>query len=90
MTSRPPVPDAAHRDRVGGDSLLSGGTVSSVPPEAAGKAQFTFATDGTAGGSLGCNRFSAPATVEGSSVAFGRSPRPGWPARARPARWSGR
>lgn len=72
MTSKPAVPDAPLTTTEWTvDSLLSGGTVSSVPPEAAGKARFTLAADGTAGGNLGCNRFSAPAAVEGSSVTFG-------------------
>lgn len=53
------------------ESLISGGTVSSVPAEAAGKAHFAIAPDSTAGGSLGCNRFSAKATVDGPTVTFG-------------------
>ncbi|MFD3696599.1 META domain-containing protein [Streptomyces sp. NPDC058646] len=72
MSSKPPVPDApltATEWTV--DSLLSGGTAASVPAEAAGRARFTLAADGTASGALGCNRFSAPATVDGSSVTFG-------------------
>ncbi|WP_121015650.1 META domain-containing protein [Streptomyces sp. 3211.6] len=42
-----------------------------VPAGAAGRARFTLAPDGTAGGSLGCNRFSAPAAVTGDTVTFG-------------------
>ncbi|WP_405921560.1 META domain-containing protein [Streptomyces sp. NBC_00122] len=53
------------------DALVSGETVSSVPAEVAGKAHFTLAADGTASGSLGCNRFSAKVTVEGSTLTFG-------------------
>ncbi|MFG2876315.1 META domain-containing protein [Streptomyces sp. NPDC048337] len=72
MTPKPPAPDApltATEWTV--DSLISGATVSSVPAEAAGKARFTLAADGTASGVLGCNRFSAKATVEGSTLTFG-------------------
>ncbi|MGW0365079.1 META domain-containing protein [Streptomyces sp. NPDC002990] len=72
MTSKAPVPDAPLTGTVWTvDSLISGETVSSVPAEAAGKARFTLAADSTASGSLGCNRFSAEAAVEGSSVTFG-------------------
>ncbi|MFF4583064.1 META domain-containing protein [Streptomyces sp. NPDC001389] len=42
-----------------------------VPAGAAGRARFSLAPDGTAGGSLGCNRFSAPVAVEGATVTFG-------------------
>ncbi|MGW6870923.1 META domain-containing protein [Streptomyces xanthophaeus] len=72
MTTKPPVPDApltATEWKV--DSLASGGSASSVPEAEAGRARFTLAADGTASGSLGCNRFSAPVTVEGPSVTFG-------------------
>ncbi|WP_455360749.1 META domain-containing protein [Streptomyces sp. SYSU K21746] len=54
------------------DSLLDGGTVSSLPADVAGKAQLTFGKDGTVGGSLGCNRVSGKATVDGSTLTFGR------------------
>ncbi|MGW6691144.1 META domain-containing protein [Streptomyces sp. NPDC054961] len=53
------------------DSLLDGDTASSLPAEAAGKARFTVAADGSASGGLGCNRFDAKATVEGGSLTFG-------------------
>ncbi|MGR4881805.1 META domain-containing protein [Streptomyces sp. LARHCF249] len=72
LTSEPPAPDAplaATEWTV--DALVDGATVSSVPAEAAGKARFTLTADGAASGSLGCNRFSAKAAVEGSSVTFG-------------------
>ncbi|MBT2543513.1 META domain-containing protein [Streptomyces sp. ISL-44] len=72
LTSQPPAPDAplaATEWTV--DSLVDGATVSSVPAEAVGKARFTLTTDGTASGSLGCNRFSAKATVDGPTVTFG-------------------
>ncbi|MFD4868803.1 META domain-containing protein [Streptomyces sp. NPDC058412] len=72
MTSQPRDPDAPLivTDWTV-DSLISGETVSSVPAEAAGKARFSLAADGTASGILGCNRFSAKATVDGSTVTFG-------------------
>ncbi|MEU9142322.1 META domain-containing protein [Streptomyces sp. NPDC048349] len=72
MTSQPPAPDAplaATEWTV--DGLVDGATVSSVPAEAAGRARFTLAPDGAASGSLGCNRFSAKAAVDGSTVTFG-------------------
>ncbi|MET9609691.1 META domain-containing protein [Streptomyces sp. NPDC006512] len=72
MSSKPPVPDAplvASQWIV--DSLISGESASSLDAEAAGKARFTLAADGAASGSLGCNRFSAKATVDGPSVTFG-------------------
>ncbi|MFD9372158.1 META domain-containing protein [Streptomyces sp. NPDC060020] len=72
MTSQPRDPDAPLivTDWTV-DSLISGESVSSVPAEAAGKARFAIAADGTAGGTLGCNRFSAKATVDGPTVTFG-------------------
>ncbi|MFJ4775043.1 META domain-containing protein [Streptomyces sp. NPDC088762] len=72
MTPRPPDADApliVTQWTV--DSLISGATVASVPAEAAGKARFTVGADGSASGVLGCNRFSAKATVEGSTLTFG-------------------
>ncbi|MBT2403474.1 MULTISPECIES: META domain-containing protein [unclassified Streptomyces] len=72
MTDEPPAPGApltATRWTV--DSLVSGETVSSVPPEATGKAAFTIAADGAASGTLGCNRFSAKAAVDGPKLTFG-------------------
>ncbi|MFJ7590798.1 META domain-containing protein [Streptomyces sp. NPDC097617] len=53
------------------ESLVSGATSASLPAEAAGKSQFTIAPDLAVSGNLGCNRFSAKATVEGSTVSFG-------------------
>ncbi|MFC9297853.1 META domain-containing protein [Streptomyces sp. NPDC057011] len=72
MTPKPPAADApltATQWTV--ESLISGETASSIPAEAAGRARFTLAADGTASGVLGCNRFSAKATVEGSTLTFG-------------------
>ncbi|MFD3873499.1 META domain-containing protein [Streptomyces sp. NPDC058623] len=72
MNSKPPVPDAplvATHWTV--DSLIDGESVSSLAPEAAGRTRFTLAADGAASGNLGCNRFSAPATVDGPSLTFG-------------------
>ncbi|MFF4371552.1 META domain-containing protein [Streptomyces sp. NPDC001594] len=68
ITSTPPEADAP--------LTVTGWTVTAldgapVPAAAAGRARFTLAPDGTAGGSLGCNRFSAPAAVEGATVTFG-------------------
>ncbi|WP_371616679.1 META domain-containing protein [Streptomyces sp. NBC_00454] len=53
------------------DSLIGGGTASSLPAGAQGRARFTLAADGSASGSLGCNRFNAKATVAGDSLTFG-------------------
>ncbi|MEU9299193.1 META domain-containing protein [Streptomyces sp. NPDC048269] len=72
MTPKPPQADAPLTATLWTvDSLISGATVSSVPAEAAGKARFTLAADGTTSGVLGCNRFSAKATVEASTLTFG-------------------
>ncbi|MEV7522759.1 META domain-containing protein [Streptomyces sp. NPDC091371] len=71
MTPRPPAADApliVTEWTV--DSTVNGDTAASLPAEAAGKARFTIA-DGTVSGTLGCNRFSAKATVDGSTVTFG-------------------
>lgn len=72
LTAQPQAPDAplAATEWIV-DSLVDGATVSSVPAEAAGRARFSLTADGAASGSLGCNRFSAKAVVEGSSVTFG-------------------
>ncbi|OKK18121.1 hypothetical protein AMK16_17280 [Streptomyces sp. CB00455] len=72
LSSRPPAADApltATEWTV--VSLAAGATVSPLPAQAAGRARFALAGDGTASGSLGCNRFSAKATVDGTSVTFG-------------------
>lgn len=72
MTSKPPVEDAPLTTTEWiVESLVSGGTSASLPAEAAGRATFTLAPDLTASGSLGCNRFSAKATVDGPTVTFG-------------------
>ncbi|MGP3687502.1 META domain-containing protein [Streptomyces sp. IBSNAI002] len=72
LTSQPPAPDAPlATTQWDVDGLVDGETASAVPAEAAGKARFTLTPDGAASGSLGCNRFSAKATVDGSSVTFG-------------------
>ncbi|MFD9338698.1 META domain-containing protein [Streptomyces sp. NPDC060028] len=52
-------------------SLVSGDTAASVPADAAGRARFTIAADGATSGSLGCNRFTARATVDGQRLTFG-------------------
>ncbi|MFI8262075.1 META domain-containing protein [Streptomyces sp. NPDC085665] len=72
MTSTPAEPDAPlTTTHWTVEALVSAGTAASLPAGAAGKAQFTIAADSSVSGSLGCNRFSAKATVEGSSVVFG-------------------
>ncbi|WP_190344515.1 META domain-containing protein [Streptomyces venezuelae] len=53
------------------DSLVRGETVSSVPAGAEGRAEFTIAADGSASGSLGCNRFTGKAVIDGPRVTFG-------------------
>ncbi|WP_411103758.1 META domain-containing protein [Streptomyces sp. cmx-4-9] len=72
MTTKPPAPDApltATEWTV--ESQLDGAAAASLPAEAAGRVRFTLAADGTASGTLGCNRFSGKAVVEGRSVTFG-------------------
>ncbi|MFE2878638.1 META domain-containing protein [Streptomyces roseus] len=72
MSAEPPAPDAPLTATAWTvTSLVSGGTAASVPVEAVGKAVFTIAPDGSASGSLGCNRFSAKAAVEGATLTFG-------------------
>ncbi|MFD3677135.1 META domain-containing protein [Streptomyces sp. NPDC058613] len=72
MTSEPAAPDAPLTvTEWTVESLISGESVSSVPAAAADRARFTLAADGTASGSLGCNRFSSKATVDGATVVFG-------------------
>lgn len=72
MTAKPPVTDAPLTTTEWTvDALISGETVSSLPADVAGKVRFTLAGDSSASGSLGCNRFSAKATVDGASVTFG-------------------
>jgi heat shock protein HslJ len=70
--SEPPAPDAPLTATTWTvDTLISGDTASSVPAGATGLARFTIAPDATATGSLGCNRFSARAALEGATVTFG-------------------
>ncbi|MFD6228907.1 META domain-containing protein [Streptomyces sp. NPDC060232] len=72
MTSEPAVPDApltAVEWTV--QSLISGGSVSSLPAGASGTARFTIAADLSVSGTLGCNRFSAQATRDGDRLTFG-------------------
>ncbi|CAM5498974.1 hypothetical protein SAVIM338S_03582 [Streptomyces avidinii] len=72
LTSKPRTPDAplvATAWTV--NSLVDGAGAASVPAGAEGAARFTVGADGSASGSLGCNRFNAPATVEGDSLIFG-------------------
>ncbi|MFI5759647.1 META domain-containing protein [Streptomyces sp. NPDC051563] len=72
LSSKPPAPAAplvATQWTV--DSLIAGESAASVPADAAGRARFTLAADGTASGSLGCNRFNATAAVEGNRLTFG-------------------
>ncbi|AWZ06082.1 MULTISPECIES: META domain-containing protein [unclassified Streptomyces] len=72
LTTKPRTPKASLVDTVWTvDSLLGGGTASSLAAEAAGRARFTVAADGSASGNLGCNRFNAKATVEGNRLTFG-------------------
>lgn len=52
-------------------ALDQGAERSPVPADAGGRARFTLAPDGAASGGLGCNRFTARATVEGASLTFG-------------------
>ncbi|MFD2123110.1 META domain-containing protein [Streptomyces cirratus] len=52
-------------------ALAQGGTASAVPADATGKARFTITHDGSVSGGLGCNRFTARATVVGASLGFG-------------------
>ncbi|MFE5541641.1 META domain-containing protein [Streptomyces sp. NPDC056492] len=72
MSAEPPAPDAPLTATAWTvTSLVSGQSAESLPAGAAGKAVFTIAPDGSASGSLGCNRFSAKASVEGPKVSFG-------------------
>ncbi|MFD7083022.1 META domain-containing protein [Streptomyces sp. NPDC002181] len=72
MSAEPPAPDAPLTATAWTvTSLVGGQSAESLPAGAAGKAVFTIAPDGSASGSLGCNRFSAKASVEGPKVSFG-------------------
>ncbi|MEV7613304.1 META domain-containing protein [Streptomyces sp. NPDC089799] len=67
---RPPAPTLTGT-RWSVDSLITGETVSSVPAGAEGRAELTIAADGAVTGSLGCNRFSSKAVVDGREITFG-------------------
>ncbi|MYT20685.1 META domain-containing protein [Streptomyces sp. SID7760] len=71
LSAEPPAPDAPLTTTAWTVTSLAGGQgAASVPAGAAGKAVFTIAPDGSASGSLGCNRFSAKATVDGHTLSF--------------------
>ncbi|MFJ8001183.1 META domain-containing protein [Streptomyces sp. NPDC096310] len=82
LTSEEPAPFAGTKWTVG--SLTGKETSTSLPKGTEGKAFFTFTVSkeaqagkdgeqtGTVEGSLGCNRFKAPATVSGTSLTLGR------------------
>ncbi|MFE3829154.1 META domain-containing protein [Streptomyces sp. NPDC059092] len=82
LTSEEPAPFAGTKWTV--DSLTGKDTATSLPKGAEGKAFFTFTVSkeaqagkdgerpGTVEGSLGCNRFKAPATVSGTTLTLGR------------------
>ncbi|MEV6649941.1 META domain-containing protein [Streptomyces sp. NPDC051219] len=71
LTSKPERPAQLVGPEWAVDSLLDGGTASSLPAEMTGKAQLTFGKDGTVRGNLGCNNVSGKATVDGSTIIFG-------------------
>ncbi|WP_432248913.1 META domain-containing protein [Streptomyces sanyensis] len=52
-------------------SLVEGESAASLPEGTRGTAVLAFAEDGTAEGSLGCNRFTADARITGDSVVLG-------------------
>ncbi|MEU6282014.1 META domain-containing protein [Streptomyces sp. NPDC047028] len=52
------------------DSVTAGGTTHRAPPAA--HPRLRIDADGRASGNLGCNRFSATATVDGDRVRFGQ------------------
>ncbi|MFJ3879178.1 META domain-containing protein [Streptomyces sp. NPDC090077] len=65
-STTPPVPDAP--------LTATAWTVRSVAGTTAPgdrEARFTLTAEGQASGTLGCNRFSAPVTVAGTTVSFG-------------------
>ncbi|WP_405979613.1 META domain-containing protein [Streptomyces sp. NBC_00158] len=65
-TATPPVPDAPLTATAWTVRTVAGTT---APGDR--EARFTLTHEGQASGSLGCNRFSAPVTVDGATVAFG-------------------
>ncbi|MEU3773584.1 META domain-containing protein [Streptomyces sp. NPDC032472] len=71
LVAQPPTPDAPLTATAWTVTGLISGDVSSLPAGADRKAVFTLGADSTASGTLGCNRFSAPVTVEGSTLTFG-------------------
>ncbi|MET9803797.1 META domain-containing protein [Streptomyces sp. NPDC006368] len=69
LTEQPPAPLVSTEWTV--DSLTEDGTATSLPAGARGKARFVFGEDGSVRGTLGCNRFSAKAAVDGGTITFG-------------------
>lgn len=69
------TPDGPGSQRPAADAPLTvttwlvGSVAGVTAPE--GRARFTLAPDGGASGNLGCNRFSAPATVDGATLTLG-------------------
>ncbi|MFF8833744.1 META domain-containing protein [Streptomyces sp. NPDC015131] len=70
LSEQPPAPLQGTTWKV--NSLVSGKTATSLPAGTEGKASMVFGKDGFVRGNLGCNQFSAPVTVEGSTLTFGR------------------
>ncbi|WP_406270203.1 META domain-containing protein [Streptomyces sp. NBC_00191] len=54
------------------NSLVTGGTASSMPAGTEKNAYMTFAKDGSVRGSLGCNTFTSTAKIAGSAITFDR------------------
>ncbi|MEO3972605.1 META domain-containing protein [Streptomyces sp. CAU 1734] len=50
------------------DATLTGDVSKPTPANTEGRARLTFGKNGTASGSLGCNRFSAKAKISGSAI----------------------
>lgn len=65
-STTPPVPDAPLTVTSWTVHTVAGAT---APGDR--EARFSLSPEGQAGGTLGCNRFSAPVTVDGTTVAFG-------------------
>ncbi|MCX5377023.1 META domain-containing protein [Streptomyces sp. NBC_00091] len=65
-STTPPVPDAPLTVTTWTVATVAGLTA----PEGR-EARFTLTPDGQASGTLGCNRFNAPATVDGPTVTLG-------------------
>ncbi|MEV3989541.1 META domain-containing protein [Streptomyces sp. NPDC049837] len=70
LSEQPPAPLVGTKWTV--NSLVSGQAATSLPAGTEGKASFVFGKDGSVRGNLGCNRFSAPVTTDGSTLTFGR------------------